>query len=159
MISEILEEASKLKSREKKIEFLRSYDSITLRRILSAVYDERCKWLLPDSDPPYHAAHPAFGHEKLYSESRKLYLFLEGGNPNLKQNRRETMFIEFLESIHPREASMMLKIKKKKMPYPGINEDLVREAFPDLLLPKETAQERTEEPTHVENTEAPQALG
>lgn len=147
MISEILEQANKLKNREDKIAFLQQHDSIALRRILAAVYDPRCVFLLPDKDPPYHQSHHSWGHEKLYSESRKLYHFMDGGNPNLSQAKRETMFVEFLESIHPYDASMMLKIRKKRMPYATITETIIRTAFPDLL-PMENKE--TEENTDVQ---------
>lgn len=156
MISEILENASKLRNRDAKINYLRENDSLFLRRILSACYDVRSVWLLPDDDPHYTPAHSSTNHTMLFSESRKLPYFMDA-YPGLKQSRRETMFIEFLESIHPKDAAMMLKIRKKKMPYTGITEAIVREAFPDLLHPLED-KDNTEK-TNVKITETPPQLG
>ena len=64
---------------------------------------------------------------------RKLYLFVEGGNPNLKPNRREYLFIELLESIHPKEAELLLQVKDKKLKCNGLTYNLVKETFPKLI--------------------------
>lgn len=136
MISEILEQASHIKSRKDKIAFLQKHNSIALQRILHAIFDPQVEFLLPDDDPKYTPALDYIGHEMLYTESRKLYHFMKGGNDNLAQHRRETMFIELLETIHPKEAAMMLKVRKKRSPFPTITESLVREAFPSLLSEK-----------------------
>jgi hypothetical protein len=69
----------------------------------------------------------------LYAEVRKLYLFVKGGNDNLKPLRRETLFIQLLESLAPADADLLCAIKDKKMPYKGIDAKIIREAFPGLL--------------------------
>ena len=58
---------------------------------------------------------------------------IEGPYPNLKQVKREQMFIELLENVAPADAKMLCAIKDKKLPFKGITEDMVREAFPGLL--------------------------
>ena len=62
------------------------------------------------------------------------YLFVKGGNDNLNQLRRETMFVELLENIDPEDAKLLAAIKDKKMPegYEGLDEKHVKKAFPDL---------------------------
>jgi hypothetical protein len=67
------------------------------------------------------------------AETRRLYLFLKGGNPNITKLRREALYIELLESVHPEDAKMLIAAKSKKLPYKGINAKLVKEAFPGLL--------------------------
>ena len=47
--------------------------------------------------------------------------------------KRERMFIDMLESIHPRDAELVCNMINKKPPMKGITEKLVKEAFPDLL--------------------------
>ena len=64
---------------------------------------------------------------------RKLYLFVEGGNPNLKQVRREYLFVELLESIDPSEAELLLQVKDKKIKCRGLTYNLVKETFPELI--------------------------
>ena len=79
--------------------------------------------VVDDSDNPTY----------LYGLIRKLYLFVEGGNPNLKPARREYLFIEMLESIHPQEAELLLQVKDKKLKCRGLTYNLVKETFPELL--------------------------
>jgi hypothetical protein len=38
-----------------------------------------------------------------------------------------------LESIHPKEAKVLIAVKDKKLPYKGLTKKLVEEAFPGLL--------------------------
>jgi hypothetical protein len=61
-------------------------------------------------------------------------LFVEGGNPNLTNLRRETLFIQLLESVDPNDAKLLLAMKDKKSAFSGINKTIVRQAFPDLNI-------------------------
>ena len=51
--------------------------------------------------------------------------------------KRESLFIEFLESLHYTEAELICLIKDGKLneKYPSITESLVRKIFPELLPP------------------------
>lgn len=137
MISEILEHASKLKTNEEQIDFLRTNNSKALQNILTCVFNPNIKFLLPIDNPKYKSNDNSYGHEKLLFEVRKLYLFVENGKNDLKQERREELFIQFLESIHPSDASMMIMVKNKQLPWKEITSKLIEEAFPDLI-PKES---------------------
>jgi hypothetical protein len=59
-------------------------------------------------------------------------LFIEGGNPNLNQIKRESLFISVLENVHPEDAKLLLSMKEKKLPYSGLNSKLILKAFPGL---------------------------
>lgn len=135
-ISWILDYASKLKTRKEKIECLQANGVEPILMVLKYALDPNIKWLLPDTDPPYEPADPSeFGNLSgaLYKEARKFYHFLEGGNPGLHQINRERMFIEMLGSIDPEDAKLLLAVKNKTIPYPGITPKLVNEAFPGLI--------------------------
>jgi len=132
-ISEIIKEASELRTRQEKIDFLRQYDSSALRIVLQYALDSNIKFLLPEGEPPYKPNEYDESRYWLYSEARKLYLFVEGGNDNLKPNRREMLFVSFLESIDPEDAKLILSVKDKKLPVKGITPKLVNEAFGDLV--------------------------
>jgi hypothetical protein len=106
---------------------------------LQAAYDPRVKFNLPPGVPPFKKSELVDQENVLIKDARKLVYFVEGG-PNLKPLKRETMFIEFLESLAPADADMILAIKEKKLPWKGITEDMVREAFPDLLPVEEPAK-------------------
>ena len=134
-IPTILKEiASKSKKDEKKEVLLKYANNGAFREILKYAFDPNIKFLLPPGNPPYNSVvddseNPTY----LYGLVRKLYLFVEGGNPNLKPARREYLFIELLESLHPSEADLLLQVKDKKIKCRGLTYNLVKETFPNLL--------------------------
>lgn len=133
-MSEILEKVSELPSKKEKIDFLRKHDNIAFKMLLKMAYDKNLKWELPEGDPPYKPAPYDDMEGMLYQEVKKLYLFHRGGNLNLKQLRREQLFIQLLESIMPRDAALLLAVKNKKLPYKGVDEKIIGEAYPGLLV-------------------------
>lgn len=141
-ISEILENASRLGSDSDKILYLRQNYNGALTTVLKYAYDPSLKFLLPETSPPYTRLATGEGHGMLYHEARKLYLFVEGGNSNLTQNKREILFVQLLESVDPKDAELLICVKNKSLPY-GITYDIVEQAFPGLIPPKATFQENT----------------
>ena len=122
----ILGEVAKAKNKDGKKAVLVRYDNGALREILKYAFHPDIKFLLPPGNPPYKSVvdetdNPTY----LYGLVRKLYLFVEGGNPNLKTNRREYLFIEMLESIHPDEAELLLQVKDKKIKCRGLTLSLI----------------------------------
>lgn len=132
-ISEILQLVEEAPDNELKVEILRSHDSIPLRQILQWTFDSRIKWLLPEGDVPYKPSPFTEVDGALYSEVRRLYLFVEGGNDSLKPLRREQLFIQLLESLHPDDARLLTFVKDKQLPYKSITPKLVNEAFPGTI--------------------------
>lgn len=132
MISEILDKAAELKTRKERVDFLRKNDSSALRTILKYAADPNIKFLLPDSDPPFKASEAKESQGMLYSEARRLYLFVEGGNPNLSPFKREMLFIQLLEALDPMDAQLLLQVKNKKLPK-GLDKKIIQEAFEGLL--------------------------
>jgi len=55
------------------------------------------------------------GRTTLRKEWTKLYNFVKGGNDQLNSLRRETMFIQILEGLHPLDAEILCLIKDKKL--------------------------------------------
>jgi hypothetical protein len=47
--------------------------------------------------------------------------------------KRESIFIEVLETVSPEEAKLVLMMKDKKLTYKGINRKLIEEALPEIL--------------------------
>ena len=43
------------------------------------------------------------------------------------------MFVELLERVDPLDAKLLVAIKDKKMPFPGITIQHVKEALPGLI--------------------------
>ena len=132
-IFQVLEQASQLKSAEEKIQFLRNNNGPALQTVLRYALDPPIVWDLPAGDPPYKPCPYPAQEMRLMSETRRLYLFIKGGNPNLTKIKREALYIELLESVHPEDAKLLNSIKSKKIPYKGITAKLVKEAFPGLI--------------------------
>lgn len=128
-ISWILDFTSKLEGEEEKIKCLRANERV-LKELLRYTYDPKIKWLLPEGDPPYTPSAVKYNDDALYHEVRKLYLFVEGGNMNLKQTRREFLFVDLLQNVHPDDAKLLCHVKDRKIP--GISSKLVLKAFPGL---------------------------
>jgi hypothetical protein len=55
------------------------------------------------------------GRTSLRNEWTKLYNFIKGGNDTLNGLRRETMFIQILEGLHPLDAELLCLVKDKKL--------------------------------------------
>lgn len=132
-LAEILRKASEFEKKQDRVEWLRKWDSAALRAILKYAYDPKVVFLLPDGAPQFKVNDLPDLQSVLYSELRKMYLFIEGGNPNLKPIRREYLFIQFLENLDKEDAQLILSVKEKKIPYKGITKKFVEEIYPGLL--------------------------
>jgi len=129
-VSWILEFASNLPKKEM-IKCLRE-NELAVKTVLQYAYDPNIKWLLPKGDVPYEPCKFDNQDGILYAELRRLYLFVEGGNPNLTQLKRESIFIDIIENVTPEDAILLVNIKDKKLPHPKVTSKIVLEAFPGL---------------------------
>ena len=160
-VYEVLELAAKQRSKAKKAEVLRTYDHISLKSIFIWNFDESVISMLPEGEVPYgdsddqsiysgtlseNIAKEARGGESatgqdldgrgktsLRREYQNLYHFIKGGNDGLSSIRRETMFINMLRGLHPREAEVLVLVKDKRLTdrY-NITLEVVKEAYPDI---------------------------
>jgi hypothetical protein len=157
---EILEVVSKQRSNAKKVEALKKYDCLPLKSILIWNFDESVISLLPPGEVPYgnlkedvtasgslsdkikasSQSQNSIAEESqrakktsIRKESTKLYNFVKGGNDSLSSIRREVMFINILEGLHPEEAEILVLVKDKKLSTKyKISFDNVKEAYPDI---------------------------
>ena len=131
-IAEILNKISKMKKTEEKIEALRQNDCMALRVMLQAAYDPNVKFALPPGTPPYKPNELVDQEHIFRREADFVRYFVEGFYPNLKQTKREMMFIEFLERIAPEDAEMLCHVKDKNK-IAGIMIKHINAAMPDLI--------------------------
>lgn len=131
-ISELLQSASDLSAAQYRVEALQNKDMPAVRTVLKYLLDPNIKFLLPETNPPYT---PSKFDEpsRLYNEARRLYLFVEGGHETLTQRRREELFIDLLESVSPQDATLLISMKNKVNPYPGLTMAVVNKAYPGLF--------------------------
>ena len=132
-VHEIFTKINNAKDKPKKIEVLKRYDTPYIRQLLKAAFDPKIKWILPEGTPPYIANEAPEGteHTLLRNETRKLYLFLEGGDNTISKTRKETLFIQMLEGLHQSEAEVLINVKDKKLNkvYKGLTAEMVKESF------------------------------
>jgi hypothetical protein len=162
-IFEVLELASKQRSNAKKVEVLKTYDDASLKTILIWNFDETVISLLPEGDVPYASTGEQTsysgtlsskvddavskmnelgsnslgsmdqGKSSIRKEYQMFFNFVKGGNNGLSSLRRETMFINILQGLHPKEAELLCLVKDKKLSNKyKITLDNVKEAYPDI---------------------------
>ena len=72
-------------------------------------------------------------HTSIRTEHTKFYNFLKGGNDQLSSIRRETMFIQILQGLHPKEAEILCLVKDKKLTTKyKITKDIVSQSYPEI---------------------------
>ena len=134
-IHEILEHVSKQRTVNKKIEILKEYRNDALTAVLIWNFDDSVISLLPQGEVPYERNDVPVGtdHTSLRKEWRNMYHFVKGGNDSLSKTRRETMFIQMLEGLHPDEADLVCLIKDKGLSTKyKISKQVVEQTFPDI---------------------------
>jgi hypothetical protein len=98
-------------------------------------FDPSIESALPEGEVPYtpNDSPTVDSQSKLASQYRTLYNYVKGGNDTLKRTRREALFIELLESLHPDEAELVCLVKDKDLGKKyRITHNVVKEAYPDV---------------------------
>jgi hypothetical protein len=158
-----LQLASKQRSNSKKVEVLRTYGDDSLKTIFIWNFDETVISLLPEGEVPYASTgeQNAYsgtlsgkiddavskmqeinsnslgamdqGKSSIRKEYQAFFNFVKGGNDGLSSIRRETMFINILQGLHPLEAEIVCLIKDKRLTDKyKISFENVKEAYPDI---------------------------
>jgi len=162
-VFEVLTLVSKQRTNLKKVEVLQRYMDASLKSILIWNFDESIKSALPDGIVPYSSVgeQGSFsgtlsgkiedavgkmeelnsrslgsqdqGRSSIRKEYTKFYNFIKGGNDGLSSLRRETMFINVIEGLHPLEAEILFLVKDKKLETKyKITKEIVSQAYPDI---------------------------
>ena len=136
LVHEIIEKAAAAKTRAEKIQILQQHnDNWALKDILRGTFDEVVQWDLPEGKPPYEPADESSVPSNLTKHNKKFGYFAKGGpGRDMPSFKREKLFIDILEVVHPKDAELLLSMIAKKQPAKGITKKLVEEAFPGLIL-------------------------
>ena len=74
------------------------------------------------------------GHTTIRRESKNFYNFIRGGNDAMSNIRRETMFINILQGLHPLEAEIVVLAKDKLISDKyNITREIVEGAYPNIV--------------------------
>ena len=133
LFSEIATKINNAKDKPRKLRVLQENDTQAFRQVCRAAFDTKVKWLLPNGNVPYTVNEAPLGteHTLLSNEAKRLYLFVEGGDSNISQTKRETLFVQLLEGLSAEEAAFLITVKDQKVnnEYKGFTANLVKEAF------------------------------
>ena len=160
---EVLDAASKQRTKAKKIEVLQRYAHDSIMALLIWNFDESAISVLPPGEVPYgnnkednmvtgtlsdkindavdkmsemgsnSLGSQDQGQASIRKEYTKFYNFLKGGNDKLSNLRRETMFINILEGLHPLEAEILILVKDKKLTDKyKITKEIASAAYPQI---------------------------
>jgi len=160
---EILQVVDKQRSNARKVEALKKFEHPSLKTVLIWNFDESITSMLPPGDVPYASVgeQNSFsgtmtekigdavtkmqevgsnslgsqdqGFSSIRKEYQKFYNFVKGGNDGLSSLRRETMFINLLQGLHPLEAEILCLVKDKRLGEKyKITKEIVVEAYPDI---------------------------
>jgi len=160
---EVFDAASKQRTKAKKIEVLQRYAHDSIMALLIWNFDESIVSMLPEGEVPYgnnkedsivtgtlsdkindavgkmsemgsnSLGSQDQGQASIRKEYTKFYNFLKGGNNSLSSLRRETMFINILEGLHPLEAEILILVKDKKLTDKyKITKEIVSAAYPQI---------------------------
>jgi len=162
-VYEILNVVSSQRTAARKVEALRKFNDAATKVVLIWNFDESVISLLPPGDVPYAATSEqnSFsgtlsekvndavskmselgsnslgsqdqGKSSIRKEYQRFYNFVKGGNDGLSSLRRETMFINILQGLHPLEAEILILTKDKKLGEKyKITKEIVAEAYPEI---------------------------
>ena len=162
-VYEVFDAVSQQKSNGKKVEVLQRYADPSLKAVLIWNFDESITSLLPPGEVPYGSnledematgtlsdkindavgkmgemgsnslGSQDQGRTTIRKESKNFYNFIKGGNNALSSLRRETMFINILQGLHPLEAEILILVKDKDLESKyKISKAVVSQAFPDI---------------------------
>ena len=160
---EVFDAASKQRTKAKKIEVLQRYAHDSIMALLIWNFDETAISVLPPGEVPYgnnkedsmvtgtlsdkindavgkmsemgstSLGSQDQGQASIRKEYTKFYNFLKGGNDKLSSLRRETMFINILEGLHPLEAEILILVKDKKLTDKyKITQEIAGAAYPQI---------------------------
>ena len=103
-------------------------------KILQWAFDSNINSTLPEGETPYtknDAPDSDLTETSLRFEHRQFKYFC---TEEVKQVRRETMWIELLEGIPSKEAELLELVKDGKWPFKNVTLDIVKSAFPELTI-------------------------
>ena len=160
-VFEVLELVDAQKTNAKRVEVLKNYEHDCVKMVLIWNFDTSVVSLLPPGPVPYgetnaqttfagtlseNIAKEAAGGESatgqdldgrnktsIRHEYQNFYHFVKGGNNELSTTRREMIFINMLQGLHPKEAELLCLVKDKDLEQKyKVSVDNVKQAYPDM---------------------------
>ena len=142
LFHEILEAVDSEKVKAKKLDILRTHGDDSFKMVMIWNFDETVISMLPDGPVPYQ---PVEGDVQANREqgipqrttirnaARQFYRFVKGGDDALNKSKRESIFINILQTLPQPEADILVLVKDKALNTKyNITKELVAEAYPEI---------------------------
>jgi len=145
-VDEVLSKIDKAEGEEKN-ELLKKYGAMhPYNMILALNFDDRVRVNVPEGVPPYkqdESQHPDTYQTTLSQQIKRIGSILKGRSEHMSRLQRESIFIQVLEGIPPKEAEVLIFAKDKALGelYPTITFDFVNAHFPNYCNKPEAAVE------------------
>jgi|TARA_R110000803_G_scaffold46198_8_gene97038 hypothetical protein len=133
---EVFGEFTQAKSRAEKIDVLKKNQTAALTDILRGFFDDRVQWHLPaGAPPPYTPNVPQSVPSSLLKQHLNFKYLVKGIKTadDLPPFKREKLFIDMLEVVHPEDAKILVSMINKKSPVKGLTKKIAQEAYPNLI--------------------------
>lgn len=135
-LAEILAKAGKRRTKAEKVQVLKDNSSPALKDLLTFMCDPRITWLVPSTRPPFKKMEKSsdLQHVLIQDINKKKFLYFCAGNnvpfnENIKQVKREELFLRMLESVDPDNAELLLLAVNKQLPK-GISMPVIKDYIP-----------------------------
>ena len=142
MVHELLEAVDAERVKAKKLEILRTHGEDSFKMTMIWNIDESVVSMLPEGSVPYQPVESDVqaNREKglpqrstIRNSARQFYRFVKGGDDQLNKIKRESIFINILETLPPPEAEILVLVKDKALNTKyNITKELVAEAYPEI---------------------------
>ena len=142
MVHELLEAVDSERVKARKIDLLRTHGDDSFKMVMIWNFDETVVSMLPDGPVPYQ---PVEGDVQANREqgipqrttirnsARQFYRFVKGGDDAMNKIKRESVFINILQTLPEPEAEILVHVKDKLLTTKyNITKELVAEAYPEI---------------------------
>ena len=142
MVHELLEAVDSERVKTKKLDILRTHGDDSFKMVMIWNFDESVISMLPEGNVPYQPVESDVQasvdkglpqRTTIRNSARNFYRFIKGGDDMMNKIKRESLFINILETLPPPEADILVLVKDKALNTKyNITKELVAEAYPEI---------------------------
>ena len=142
MVHELLEAVDSERVKSKKLDILRTHGEDSFKMTMIWNFDESVISMLPEGPVPYQPVEGDVQASKdqgvpqrttIRNSARQFYRFIKGGDDALNKIKRESIFINILQTLPQPEAEILVLVKDKALNTKyNITKELVAEAYPEI---------------------------
>ena len=142
MVHELLEAVDSERVKARKLDILRTHGEDSFKMTMIWNFDESVVSMLPEGDVPYQPVESDVQasidkglpqRSTIRNQAKNFYRFVKGGDDAMNKIKRESFFINILETLPPPEAEILVLVKDKAVNTKyNITKELVAEAYPEI---------------------------